>query len=502
MAAADRAAPSRPAAGRIAADWAGADRIAADRIAADRAGFGVLDAGLLNSLRVIVGADHVLTAPGDVEPYSRDATPLFRSRPDAVVSPACTSEVAEVLRLATRHRIPVTPRGAGSNLAAATVPEHGGIVLSLTRMDELVEVSAGELLAVAQAGVTTNVLAAAAAAHGLLYPPDPGSRTVSTIGGNVATCAGGLRGLKYGVTRNYVLGLEVVLPTGEVIRTGGRLWKDVAAYDITRLLTGSEGTLAVITEVTVGLLPKPAASSTGLAYFGSLAAAGAAVAAIIAGGTVPATLEFLDRRCVNAVEDYAHLGLDRDAGALLLFGDDGEPEPVAATMARMGEECRAAGASGVELAGDAVQSDELLAARRCCLPALARLGPVTMLEDVAVPRPRLPEMVAAIDEIAGRHGVVCATFGHAGDGNLHPTIVFDPADPADPGARQRAELAFDEIFRAALRLRGTITGEHGVGAAKRPWLAAQLGADQLALMRRLKSAFDPVGILNPGKLGS
>ncbi len=477
---------------------AGSDRTAVPS-APPASRFGAVDAGVLRQLRAIVGAKWVLDEPGAVEPYARDATALFHARPDAVVLPATVDEVAAVLKLATAKAIPVTPRGAGSNLAAATVPEHGGIVLALTRMDRLIEVSPAELLAVVEPGVTTATLANAAAAAGLLYPPDPGSRTVSTVGGNVATCAGGLRGLKYGVTRNYVLGVQAVLPTGEVIRTGGRLWKDVAGYDITRLLTGSEGTLAVLTEITVGLLPAPATSRTGVAYFDSLADAGSAVSRILESGVLPATLEFLDRRCVNAVEDFAHLGLDREAGALLLFGDDGDAGTVATNLERMSVACNASGARAVDLASDVAQSEELLAARRCCLPALSRLAPVSMLEDVTVPRPQLPAMVAAIEEIAERNGVVCATFGHAGDGNLHPTIVFDPADA---GARGRAESAFDEIFRTALRMRGTITGEHGVGAAKRPWLAARLGEDQLALLRRIKAAFDPAGILNPGKLGS
>ncbi|MFN0283348.1 MAG: FAD-binding oxidoreductase [Kineosporiaceae bacterium] len=458
-----------------------------------------LDPTVVEALRGIVGGRHVLVSDGDVEVYSRDATPLFRARPDAVVLPATTQEVSAVLTLATRLGIPVTPRGAGSNLAAATIPEHGGIVLVLTRMNTVLEVSGAELLAVAEAGATTAALADAAAAHGLLYAPDPGSRTVSTIAGNVATCAGGLRGLKYGVTRNYVLGLEAVLPTGEVIRTGGRLWKDVAGYDLTRLLTGSEGTLAVITEVTVGLLPMPATSGTGVAYFGSLSDAGRAVAQIIADGVLPATLEFLDNRCINAVEDFARLGLDRDAGALLLFGDDGAADVVARSLERMGATCDGLGARGVTTARDVTESQALLTARRCSLPALARLAPVTMLEDVTVPRPRLAEMVDRIDVIATRHDVVCATFGHAGDGNLHPTIVFDPADG---DVQQRAETAFGEVFAAAMELGGTITGEHGVGAAKRPYLRARLGDDQLALLRRLKTAFDPAGILNPGKLGS
>ncbi len=458
-----------------------------------------IDPAALDALRRIVGAAYVLTSDGDVEPFSRDATPLFRARPDAVVLPADTAQVAAVLTLATRLGIPVTPRGAGSNLSAATIPEQGGIVMVLTRMNRILEVSGAELLAVVQAGATTAALYDAAAAQGLLYAPDPGSRTVSTVAGNVAMCAGGLRGLKYGVTRNYVLGLEAVLPTGEVIRTGGRLWKDVAGYDLTRLLTGSEGTLAVITEITVGLLPMPATAGTGVAYFDDLSDAGRAVAQIIADGVLPATLEFLDHRCINAVEDFAHLGLDRAAGALLLFGDDGSEAAVELSLDRMAATCAATGARGVTRARDIAESDALLAARRCSLPALARLAPITMLEDVTVPRPKLAEMVRTIDAIAVRHDVVCATFGHAGDGNLHPTIVFDPDDG---DARHRAESAFDEVFHAAMALGGTITGEHGVGAAKRPWLNARLGDDQMALLRRVKTAFDPAGILNPGKLGS
>jgi glycolate oxidase len=458
-----------------------------------------LDRRLVAELEAVVGAQHVRTEPGDLEPYARDATPAFRALPDAVVWPADTEQVAAVLRLATERRVPVVPRGAGSNLCAATVPERGGIVLVLTRMDRILEISAGELLARVEAGVTTSVLADAAAAAGLLYAPDPGSRTVSTVGGNVATCAGGLRGLKYGVTRNYVLGTTAVLPTGEVIRTGGRLWKDVAGYDLTRLLTGSEGTLGVLTELTVALLPMPATTNTGVAYFGSLAAAGRAVDAIIGDGIVPATLEFLDAKCIGAVEEYAHLGLRLDAGALLLFGDDGPEDVVDRTLGRIGDRCTTSGAMEVTLAEDVARSEALLAARRCALPALSRLGTMTLLEDATVPRPRLAAMVDRIDEIADRHEVPMATFGHAGDGNLHPTCVVDQRDE---DAIHRAHEAFGEVFAAAIGMDGTITGEHGVGAAKLPYLEARLGADQMALLRRIKAAFDPAGILNPGKLGS
>jgi glycolate oxidase len=458
-----------------------------------------LDRDVLVELTAIVGAEHVRTAPGDVEPYSRDATPVFRAVPDAVVWPRTAEEVAAVLRLATARGVPVVPRGAGSNLCAATVAELGGIVMVLTRMNSILEISPGELLARVEAGVTTAALADAAAAHGLLYAPDPGSRTVSTVGGNVATCAGGLRGLKYGVTRNYVLGTTAVLPTGEVIRTGGRLWKDVAGYDLTRLLTGSEGTLGVLTEITVALLPMPASSNTGVAYFPTLADAGRAVGAVIGDGIVPATLEFLDAKCIGAVEEYANLGLRLDAGALLLFGDDGPADVVDRNLGRIGEQCTEHGAMEVTLAESIARSEALLTARRCSLPALSRLGTLTLLEDATVPRPRLAQMVDRIDEIAERHEVLIATFGHAGDGNLHPTCVVDQRDDA---AIERAHKAFGDIFAAAIEMDGTITGEHGVGAAKRAYLQARLGADQMALLRRIKAAFDPAGILNPGKLGS
>jgi glycolate oxidase len=452
-----------------------------------------------SELEGIVGRDHVRTEPGDLEPYSRDATPTFHAVPDAVVWPGTAEEIAAVLRLATRQRIPVVPRGAGSNLCAATVPLSGGIVLVLTRMNRILEVSPDELLARVEPGVTTSALAAAASALGLLYAPDPGSRTVSTVGGNVATCAGGLRGLKYGVTRNYVLGVEAVLPTGEVIRTGGRLWKDVAGYDLTRLLTGSEGTLGVLTEITVALLPMPATTNTGVAYFPSLADAGRAVTAVIGAGIVPATLEFLDAKCISAVEAYAQLGLRSDAGALLLFGDDGAADAVDRNLDRIGELCTSNRALEVTLAESVARSEALLEARRCSLPALSRLGTLTVLEDATVPRPRLAQMVDRIDEIAERHEVPIATFGHAGDGNLHPTSVVDQRDLA---AIERVHKAFADIFAAAIEMGGTITGEHGVGAAKLPFLEACLGADQMALLRRIKGAFDPAGILNPGKLGS
>jgi glycolate oxidase len=407
--------------------------------------------------------------------------------------------VAGVLAVASERAVPVIPRGAGSNLSAGTIAQRGGIMLALTRMTRLLELDADNLVAVCEPGLPSAQVGAAAAEHGLLYPPDPGSRTTSTIGGNVAENAGGMRGLKYGVTRDYVLGCEAVLATGEVIRAGGKLVKDVAGYDLVRLLCGSEGTLAVLTELTMRLVPAPEASSVGLAYFASLADAGRAVSHTLRNGVLPATLEFLDATCIETVEDFAHIGLRRDAGAVLIFGQDGGPEGVARDMERIAGACHAEGALAVETASDAAEAARLMEARRAALPSLSRLGRITLLEDATVPRSQLAAMVERIEAAGARHGLRIGTFGHAGDGNLHPTVVLHDDDP---DAVERAHRAFAEIFSAAIELGGTITGEHGVGLAKLPFLEQRLGADQVALLRRIKHAFDPQGILNPGKLGS
>ena len=447
----------------------------------------------------IVGAANVEVRPAALVPYRTDATFGFSGVPWAAVRPGSVEEVSQVLAWANQRGVPVVPRGAGTSLAAGAVPVRGGIVLALTRMNRILSIDPVDLTAVVQPGVTTQDLALAAAGHGLRYPPDPGSQRVSTLGGNVATNAGGLHGLKYGNTGGYVLGVQAVLASGEVIRAGGRLLKDVAGYDLVRLLVGSEGTLAVLTELTLALRPAPAASTTGLAYFADLETASDAVRGVIGTGILPATLEFLDAKCTRSVEDYAKLGLDTTAGAMLLFGDDGSEAEVDRTVSAMADVMRGHGASSVQVATAAAESQALLAARRCALPALSRLGGATMLEDVGVPRSRLPELVRRIDAIAQRHGVIMATFGHAGDGNAHPVGCFDPADDDQ---RARVAAAFDDVFAAAIELGGTITGEHGVGAAKLPYLEAQLGREQTALLARIKRAFDPVGILNPGKLGS
>jgi len=458
------------------------------------------DSQLAQALRSLLGADRVLDDPAAREAYSRDATPLFKGLPEVIVTPHSTAEVSEVVKFARRTKTPIIARGAGSNLCAATVPLNGGIVVSMMQMKQILEVSRNEMLAVVQPGVSTQQLDDAVAKEGLMYVPDPGSKTVSTLGGNVATSAGGLRGLKYGTTKNYILGLEAVLGTGEVIRTGGRLVKDVAGYDITRLLIGSEGTLAIFTEITTVLSPRPKASKYGVAYFNNLAEASVAVDSIVASGILPATLEFLDNTCIKAVEDFAHLGLDNDAGALLLFGDDGSADSVEKSVTAMADiSSSARGVRAVTLAPDVAAAEALLYARRCSLPALARLGSMSILEDISVPRPQLSRAAEAIEEIGEKYSLLIGTFGHAGDGNLHPTIVINK-DDADEVAR--AERSLSDIFNLALDLGGTITGEHGVGSAKLPYLRQKLGDVSLALHRNIKSVFDPDGILNPGRVGS
>src|SRR5919112_541005 len=454
---------------------------------------------LRGALERVVGAEHVRDDAGALLTFSTDATPLERGRPDVVVFPATTDEVAGVIRLANERCVPVIPRGSGTNLSAGTVPHRGGIVLVLTRMNRLIEVDPGDLVAVCEPGVRTVELAQAAAQEGMLFPPDPGSHTTATIGGNVAECSGGLRALKYGVTRDYVLGVEAVLGSGEVIRSGGRVVKDVAGYDLRRLLCGSEGTLAVMTEITLRLMPAPEETGTGMAYFKDLADAARAVSKILSSGVLPVTLEFLDRVCIDAVEGYSNIGLDREAGALLFSGRGGDRHSIDRDMRRMADACEAEGASAITIARSEEEAAGVLQARRAVLPALSRLEPLTILEDATVPRSRIAEMVGRIQEIAQHHGLTIGTFGHAGDGNLHPTVVLDPADEA---AVHRAHEAFAEIFAEAIAMDGTITGEHGVGLVKLEHLERQLGAEHLALLRRIKTAFDPNGILNPGKLGS
>ncbi len=452
---------------------------------------------MIQDLVNALGPRHVLTAAEDLVPYAFDGTATLRQRPRAVVFPGNAAEVATVLRLARTHAVPVTARGNGTGLSGGSVPVAGGLVLCLTRLDRILELDRQNLTLLVEAGVTTQRIFDAAGEAGLFYPPDPGSMKISTIGGNVAENSGGLRGLKYGVTRDYVMGLEVVLADGRVCWLGGKCTKDVAGYNLRDLFIGSEGTLGVITRVLLKLLPKPAGRQTLLATYTTMEAAAETVAAIIAARIVPCTLEFLDRKTLRCVEDFAHVGLPLDAEAVLLIETDGHPAAAAEEAARIEDLVREHGAATVARATDAAEADRLATARRSAFSALARLRPTTILEDVTVPRSALPRMIRFVQEVAARHQVEIATFGHFGDGNLHPTVLTDERDAEE---MRRVEAALHEIFAHALELGGTITGEHGVGLAKKPFLRRQLGDASHDLLQSIKRTLDPDNLLNPGKI--
>jgi glycolate oxidase len=452
---------------------------------------------MIDDLVKLLGRDRVLVEREDLIPYSFDATAVLRQAPRTVVFPETASEVSAILRLARSLRVPVVARGSGTGLSGGSVPVEGCIVLCLVRMDRIVELDTRNFTMRAQAGVLTQAIFDAADAAGLFYPPDPGSMKVSTIGGNVAENSGGLRGLKYGVTRDYVMGLEVVLADGEVCLLGNKCVKDVAGYSLKDLFIGSEGTLGVVTEVLLRLLPRPAARQTLLATFSRMDAAAEAVSAVIAAGIIPCTLEFLDSRTIRCVEEFAHVGLPLDAGALLLIESDGHPAAVADEAARIRSLCGSHGATSVRLAADAAEAARLATARRSAFSALARMRPTTILEDATVPRSELASMIRFIQETGARHQLKIATFGHFGDGNLHPTFLTDERDADE---MRRVELAMKEIFAHALALGGTITGEHGVGLAKKAFLREQFGDASYGLLKRVKRALDPENLLNPGKI--
>ncbi|NRD58866.1 FAD-binding oxidoreductase [Corallococcus exiguus] len=448
------------------------------------------------ALAEVLPAEAVITDPDVLAAHRRDQAEWApSSMPRVLVRPASTSEVQAVLRVATALRVPVVPRGAGSGLSGGANASDGCIVLSLMRMNRILEVDRRGMLAVVQPGALNGAVKAAAAEQGLWYAPDPASWEFSSIGGNLATNAGGLCCVKYGVTGDAVLGLEAVLADGTVVRTGGRTVKNVAGYDLTRLFIGSEGTLGVLTEATLRLRPRPSKATTLVAAFPTLVSAGTAVCDIMERSR-PSVLELMDRTTVRAVESWKPMGLDVEAEALLIARSDAGGVQGEEELALMVAACERAGATSVLSTADEVEGELLMGARRFAFPALEQRG-ATLLDDVGVPVVRIPELLAAVERIAGKHGVLIGTFGHAGDGNMHPTVVFDRKDPK---ALARAKEAFDDILHAALALGGTITGEHGVGSLKRGFLGAQLGLETLRLHQAIKSALDPLGLLNPGKV--
>jgi glycolate oxidase len=446
----------------------------------------------LSELQTSFG-DALVIDPEIMETYRRDRAPWAASElPLAVARPTHTTQVQELARWSTRHHIALVARGAGTGISGGASALAGSVVVSFERMQQIIAIDDAAMLAVVQPGVLNETLKLAAEVHGLWYPPDPSSFAISTLGGNVATNAGGLCCVKYGVTADYVLGLEVVLADGTLLRTGGKTRKNVAGYDLTHLLVGSEGTLALITEITLRLRRRPPPARTLVAMFDTLEASGCAVSSIVR--TADASLlEIMDRASLQAVEKHAKLDLDTSAAAMLIAQTDA---PSATEAERMLAACAEAGSTFTALAEDEAEGRMLLAARRLAYPALEQLGDV-LVDDIAVPVSLLSEMLQKIAALAQRSGALIATVAHAGDGNLHPLIVFDRRDPADEA---RAVRTFEALMTEAIELGGTITGEHGVGTLKRDFLPRQLGAASIALHRRLKLAFDPLGLLNPGKL--
>jgi glycolate oxidase len=451
----------------------------------------------LAPLREIVGAENVLISKEDLIAYSFDGTAALQQMPGAVVFAKTTEQVAQVLKLANRTKTPVVTRGSGTGLSGGSLPSANCLVLCLVKMNRILELDRANLTILVEPGVTTLAVADAATGAGLFYPPDPGSMKISTIGGNVAENSGGLRGLKYGITRNYVMGLEIVLPDGEILWTGNKCVKDVAGYSLRDLFVGSEGTLGVITKVLLRLIPKPAAKKTMVATFAQMDAAAQCVSDIIAAQIIPCTLEFLDRTTIHCVEDFAKVGLPLDCEALLLMETDGHPAAVAEEAAKMEECARKNGAMEVRVARDDAEATKLATARRSAFSALARLAPTTILEDATVPRSELAKMIRFVAQVAKKYNLRVGTFGHMGDGNLHPTFLTDERNKEE---MHRVEEAFKEIFEEAIRLGGTITGEHGIGMAKKSFLPKFAGDAQMRVMRELRRALDPNGILNPGKM--
>lgn len=458
-----------------------------------------MDKNIINELVSLLGKDNVLTGKEDKINYSYDATPdVQRYEPDVIVTPASKEDVITLVKIAAKHKIPLVTRGAGTNLSGGTIPVDGGIVLSMLKLDRIIEVDAANLTATVEPGLVIQRLNEAAAAYGLIYPPDPGTVTTATMGGSVSECSGGLRGLKYGVTKDYVMGLEIVMPDGEVIHTGGKTVKNVSGYDLTKLFTGSEGTLGIITEIIVKLIPAPKFRRSMLVIFDNLDNAGKTIADIISNKVIPATLEIMDNVTIRTVENYSKIGLPVDAEAVLVIEVDGSIENVVLNeFETVKSICTGNGAVSVKLAESDADRDAIFAARRAALPALAQVKPTTILEDATVPRSRIPEMLKAIKTIGEKYKIRIGTFGHAGDGNLHPTILTDESDKEE---MERVHKAIDEIFSTAINLGGTLSGEHGIGMAKSKYMEMQFGPSGMDVMKKIKQALDPDNIMNPGKM--
>jgi glycolate oxidase len=454
----------------------------------------MISASISDRLRDVVGSEWFLDSPEDLATYSYDAF-LTEFGPDAVLIPGTRDEIAAIMKIANQEKIPVIPRGAGTNICGSSVARKGGMILAFHRFNRIMEIDYGNMCAVVQPGVVNADLQKEAAKYRLMYPPDPASMFVSTIGGNVALNAGGPRGVKYGVTRDYLLGLEVVLPTGDVIRTGGKTLKNVSGYDLTRLMCGSEGTLGIFTEIIVRLVPMAPAKSTLQAVFAELDDAATTVSAIIGSGIVPTTLELIDRVVLDVIGNYGGAAFRKDAQALLLIEVDGEEVLVDKQGERIERFCRERGAIEVERASTAEEAERLWQARRTAFGAVASLRPNCIVEDATVPVKRLPEIIRKIVEVADKYRLRIGVLAHAGDGNLHPLIMTDLRDKDEMA---RVEKGLEEIYKAAIGMGGTLSGEHGIGIAKDRFMPLEFSPQAIEIMRGIKRVFDPNNILNPG----
>ncbi len=455
----------------------------------------MINAAALNRLKTLLAPEDILLAPEDRACYAFDATGRNRV-PDAVVFPRNTEAVSEIMRIADGHRIPVVPRGAGSGLSGGSVPQSGGLVMGMNRFDQILEIDADNLVAVVEPCVVTAELHKAVERLGLFYPPDPASMGHATIGGNIAENAGGMRAVKYGVTKEYVMGLEVALPNGDIVHAGSKCVKDVVGYNLTPLFIGSEGTLGIVTRAILKLLPLPEAKMTLMATFPTMGDAARTVSAVIRNRIIPATMEFLDRHAIGAVEAYLKMGLPTQAGALLLIEVDGEKDQLDRQIERVRAVCEENNVMDARIAREKAAQDELWKARRSVSASMVRLKPRRINEDISVPRSRIPEMIAQTEIISEKHGVLIVNFGHAGDGNIHVNLLFGDK----PGDDERVRGAVKDVFEAAIGLGGRISGEHGIGLAKRDYIGWNLDAATLGMMRRVKRMFDPNNILNPGKI--
>lgn len=455
-----------------------------------------MDDSVYSLLKEIVGEDNVLSAKSDRLTHSYDAT-QGSHLPDVVIYAENTEQISRIMRLANQRQIPVLPRGAGSGFTGGSLPIHGGIVLVLTRMDKILKIDTENLIAVAEPGVVTGAFQKQVEKLGLFYPPDPASKEFSTLGGNVAECAGGPRCLKYGVTKDYIMGLEVVMPTGEILHTGGETLKNVVGYDLTKLLVGSEGTLGIVTKITLRLLPKPEAKKTMLVQFATIDGAARSVSDIIGARIIPTTLEFMDEATINCIRELSEIEITPQCRAILIIEVDGDQTLLPQQCEKILSVIKENSIISHRIAETEAESEEIWQVRRMVSPSLRKLNPNKFNEDIVVPRSRVPDMIRALEKLSREYSVPIVNFGHAGDGNIHVNVMVNLQED---GMAEKVKEVTEKIFKAALDLKGAISGEHGIGTSKARYLEMEYDGDTIEFMKKIKKAWDPNNILNPGKI--